>query len=868
MSQPRSTQPTVCTHCGLTVPSGLIVAGAEHQFCCTGCRTVFEAIRGYGLQRYYHLQAGNPGKPSPARPTGRAYAELDDREFLDAHAPIVAPDLRCTDMYLEGIHCSACVWLVEKLPRVATGVVESRLDMRRALLRVVWEDSKVSLSHIARTLDSLGYTPHAGRDSTGRELRRRDDRNLLVRVAIAGAGAGNVMLLAFALYGGSFHGMEHEYGSLFRWMSMGIGLVVLLWPGSLFFRGAWAALRTRTAHLDLPIAIALSAGTIAGTVNTLLDRGEIYFDSLTSLVFLLLVGRYIQRRFERRAADAVNLLFSLTPSFARLREGSDTREVPIEALKLEQIVEVRPGESFPADGEVFEGQSSVDMALLTGESRPVPVCATDKIFAGAINIERPLLTKVTALGRQTRVGKLLTLMEECARRRAPIVRLADRMAGYFTVGAIALFVVTWAGWQFIDARRAVNNALSLLIVTCPCGLGLATPFAVAVALGRAARSSILVKGGEVLERLVPSKFARGTVFLDKTGTLTEPGLAVVAWHGDQSIRDPVATLESQVSHPIARAIAVAPDPTQPEEPSGSSQILEFQSTPQGVQGQIDGKQFTIGSESFVCQSRIVDSSTSIPDLAGDEACLVPACPAANREESALSSSLVEARLFPQAIAPDWAIAARRDTTSKCLTPVWVSVDGVVSAVIGVGSRLRDDATKTIQGLREAGLKVVILSGDDPNTVTNLGNQLGVLPEDCCGGLSPEDKLRIVQAAATQGPTFMVGDGVNDAAALSAASVGIAVHGGAEASLAAADVYLGRPGIGVLTELLDGSRRTLSVIRRCLGVSLGYNLVAAALATTGIINPLIAAILMPLASFTVLGIAFGSRSFPVTKGNAS
>ncbi len=294
-SNQGSTRTTACNHCGLVVPSGLVVADAELQFCCAGCRVVYAAINAHGLERYYQLQQGDPGKPSPARPTGRAYAELDDRAFLDAHAPLVAPGLRSTELYLEGIHCSACVWLVEKLPRVAPGVIESRLDMRRALVKVVWEEGKSNLSSIARTLDSLGYTPHAGRDSSSRALRQREDRNLLVRIAIAGAGAGNVMLLAFALYGGSFHGMEHEYSSLFRWMSMAIGLTVLLWPGSLFFRGAWAALRTRTAHLDLPIAIGLAAGTVAGTVNTLLDRGEIYFDSLTSLVFLLLVGRYIQR---------------------------------------------------------------------------------------------------------------------------------------------------------------------------------------------------------------------------------------------------------------------------------------------------------------------------------------------------------------------------------------------------------------------------------------------------------------------------------------------------------------------------------------------------------------------------------------------
>jgi len=810
----------LCTHCGLGVPKGLVVDNAEQQFCCAGCRTVFEAIRAHGLDRYYRMQKDAPGTTRPAQPTGRAYSELDDREFLDTHAPRVGPGLRSTELYLEGIHCSACVWLVERLPRVAEGVLESRLDMRRALVKVVWEDNKVQLSHIARTLDSLGYTPHADRDSGSRERRKREDRSLLVRIAIAGAGAGNVMLLAFALYGGSFHGMEHEYSSLFRWMSLLIGLTVLLWPGSLFFRGAWAALRTRTAHLDLPIAIGLGAGATGGTINTLLDRGEIYFDSLTSLVFLLLVGRYIQRRLERRAADAVELLFSLTPSFARVRASGQTREVPIEALKLEDVVEVLPGESFPADGEVVDGDSSVDLALLTGESRPVPVRVTDRVFAGAINVDRPLLSKVTALGRETRIGKLLNLMEECAARKAPIVQLADRIAGYFTVASLGLFVATLIGWHLIDPKRAVDNAVSLLIVACPCGLGLATPFAVSVALGRAARNSILVKGGEVLEILEKVARERGTVFLDKTGTLTEPGLAVVEWHGDTSIRQSVAALESMVSHPIARAIAAELQEASDQPP----RVKLLHSTRHGITGEADGKTVIVGSEAYVLRTAPGEPEATLPT------------------------------------APEWATLARHGLTSKGLTPVWVSLDNVVIAVIGVGSRLRDDATQTLQRLRARGLLPVILSGDDPETVRHIGELLEVLPKDCHGGLSPEDKLRIVQQSTKGRSAIMVGDGVNDAAALSAASVGIAVQGGAEASLAAADVYLGRPGIGVLVELLEGSTRTMGIIRRCLRVSLAYNIVAATLAITGVINPLMAAILMPLASFTVLGIALGSKTF--------
>jgi Cu2+-exporting ATPase len=815
--------PPACAHCGLPVPAGLIDPDAGEQFCCAGCRTVRAAIESCGLGQYYGLKDGVV--TPPARPSGRAYAELDDVELLARHAPVVAPGLRTVELRLEGVHCSACVWLLEKLPRVLPGVMEARLDLRQALLRVTWAEATQSLSHIARTLDGFGYRPHVGRDPEARRTRQREDRRFLVRIGIAGAGAGNVMLLAFALYGGHFHGMEGEWSRLFRWASLLIGLVVLFGPGAVFLRGAFAAVRTRSAHLDLPIGIGLLAGAVAGTINTLLDRGEIYFDSLTGLVFLLLVGRFVQRRFERRAADAVETLFSLTPGFARRRQGAELHEVPIDALAAGDVVEVRPGESFPADGLVSEGDSAMNLALLTGESRPLPVRSGDAVYAGAVNVGGGLAVRITTTGRATRVGKLLALVEEAGRRKAPIVQLADRWAGWFTVAAIALSLGTLVAWLFIDPAHAIDHAVSLLIVSCPCGLGLATPFAVSVALGRAARAGIMIKGGEVLEKLARARTASPTLFLDKTGTLTEERLAVVAWHEAPDgvpvgLRGWVARLEAQASHPIAYAFAAeagqANESSEVDESGEGARPSLLAAHANGLEGRVRGQTLLVGSARFVSER-----------LRG---------------------------------LPPWAEATGRLLTSVALTPVWVALAGRLAAVAGVGGRLRADAKATVADFRRRGMRVAILSGDHPETVRAVGVDLGLPPASCHGGLAPEDKVAAVAAAAAEGPVVMVGDGVNDAAALAAATVGIAVHGGAEASLAAADAYLGRPGVAPLTALFVGAERTLAVIRRCLLVSFAYNVVAAALAVTGVVNALQAAVLMPLASFTVLGLALWLRTF--------
>lgn len=770
-------------------------------------------IHGCGLDRFYRLRETGDYESTPARTTDHRYAEFDDPAFVERYQQqLESPDQRAVELYLEGIHCAACVWLVEKLPQVVPGVVEARLDLRKSLVRIRWNDEEVRLSRIAQTLDSLGYPPHPARDARSRALRRQEDHRFLIRLGVAGACAGNVMTLAFALYGGVFTGIEAQYSNLFRWTSMGFGVVSLAWPGSLFFRGAWAALRTRTAHLDLPITLALLVGGLAGTINAIRGAGEIYFDSLTMLVFLLLLGRWIQRRQQRWSADAVELLFSLVPTSARRVEDGQVRHVPIEAVAPGDVLEVRAGDSVPSDGTVIDGRSTVDQSLLTGESQPVPVAEQGVLHAGTINLAARLLLRVDSVGSETRVGKLMELVEECSRRRAPIVQFADRVAGWFVLVVLGLAMATFAIWLWLDPPRAVDHAVALLIVTCPCALGLATPLAVTVALGRAARRRILIKGGEVLELLA----GRGRMVLDKTGTLTIGRSSLVAWHGDRSARSYVAALERHSSHPIAQALTagIAPEmdrDLETYEVTGVKQRLGA-----GMTGRVDDRRVTVGTASY---------------------------------------------LQSFGVSIDGEFDRVRTEAAKAGTPhVLVAIDGRCAAVAVFDDCLRDDAAQSVADLQRHGWRVSILSGDHRDVVWQVGERLGLSREDVHGDATPEEKVAYVEAASEQQRVVMVGDGVNDAAALSAATVGIAVHGGAEASLAAADVYLNRPGLSAIAELLGAARATLRTIHRSLAISLAYNSIAASLAMAGLIGPLVAAILMPISSFTVLALAFFSPTF--------
>ena len=786
-----------CTHCDGAVPAGLVRAAAPHQFCCAGCATAFAVLHQHGLDGYYGLAER---RERPVLPTGRSYEEFDHSAFHELYVRRATDGLSRVDLYLEGIHCASCVWLVERLPLVLPGVVRAELNVRRALARVEWDDAAVPLSEVARSLDRLGYAAHPFRGVRAEAVRRREERAMLGRIGVAGAIAINVMLAALALYSGWFGGIEREYERLFRWVSLGLTTVALAWPGRVFFTGALAALRTRALHMDVPIAIALAVGLARGAVNTVRDAGPIYFDGLATLVFALLAGRYLQQRGQRFAADAAELLHALAPTAARVVDGGRVRELPASALLPGMLLDVRAGDSFAADGVVDAGDSTVDLALLTGESRPVRAAAGDAVYAGTLNLAAPLRVRVTRAGESSRLAAILRQAEEGGRRRAPVVLLANRLAGRFAAVVLLLSAATLALWWPAGPSAAADHAIALLIVTCPCALALATPLAVSVAVGRAARGGILVKGGDVVEQLARP----GVLLLDKTGTVTQARTALEWWEGPAWVRSLVLGLEAGSPHPLAEGFRRAWPDVAPAAVERASHELGG-----GVAGEVGGRAVVVGSPRFVLAR--ARGGLSIP---------------------------IEAPL----------------------TPVLVAVDGEVVAAAGFGDPLRPDAAAAVGRLRELGWRVRLLSGDAPEVVAGVARRLGLDGADAIGGASPEEKLRVVERLARTERVVMVGDGVNDAAAIAAASVGVAVHGGAEASLATADVYLARPGLAALVQLVEGAARTMRVIRRNVLFSLVYNVVGATLAIAGRLDPLIAAVLMPASSLTVVLASWRSTTF--------
>ena len=802
--------PAECAHCGLPTNTS-----AQPAFCCHGCRGAYELIHGWGLDAFYDLR--DPSHVNPSNPTSDdSFLVFDDEEYLGNSAPQTQTDgLLQTELTVMGLHCAACAWLIESVAARTPGWKSTRVHMHNHTLKLVFDAEKIQLSEIAGLLHRLGYEllpKHATEDSS----YLLQNRKLLIQIAIAGFCAVNAMWIAVALYAGDATGLAQSHRTFLRWIGTGLGVTAVAFPGRTFFIGAAASLRSRTPHMDLPVALGLLVGSAAGLLSILLGHGEIYFDSLAVLVFLLLIGRWVQFRQQHRAAQSVDLMLRVTPRHA-LRVDSDGQcsTVLSERLQVDDIVRVPAGESFPADGIIVRGTSLLDRSLLTGESRPVRCTVGEEVEAGVVNVQSEIDMRVTETGKDSRIGRVMQLVEEASSARTPIVQLADRIGGVFVIVVTALAIATFTWWLQFDWRSAASNATALLIVACPCALALATPLAIAVTLAKSARRKIFIRDGSAIGRLTK----RGILWFDKTGTLTHGRPRAVLAYGDTEAIGMAAGIEATCHHPIADAICAEAERRELDrflEPHGVEVGVG------GILGVLGDRHVFIGNQDFMEQHNIVMDS--------DFDAAVQACLANDR------------------------------------SPVIIAVDGVAMTVMAVEDSLRPDAANTIESLRRSGWQVGILSGDHTKIVTRVGSKLGIPVELCHGELSPEEKLNMIRSKpAGMTTTVMVGDGANDAAALAAADVGIAVRGGAEVSLRAAPVFIASGRLSSIDSLFAAAKRSTRLIHFAMATSLLYNVIAVLLAMGGHISPLVAAILMPISSVTVLSLCL---AWPIYSGISS
>lgn len=815
-TEPAPTKPAAqaCLHCGLPVPTLLVKAHDSHQFCCAGCEAVWTVLNQCGLEEYYRLrETYQSQQPRPAKVSGKSFDYLDNPDFLSRYSQgNTQGGIRFT-FYLEGVHCVACSWLVEKVLIEREGAAFASLNIGKAVVEIVFDPTRVKLSALASALDRLGYTPHVLGTESVTENVRKETRKLMARMGIAGACAGNIMLLAISSYFGEYSGMDSNVASLFRWISLGLALPAVTYSAWPFYKGAWSGLRHRALHMDLPISLGIIAAFAMSLTATILERGEVYFDSVSMLVFLLLAGRLVLNRAGRWAADSAENLLRLEAKTARKIEQGRPIVIPLSEVEVNDKLQVLPAETVPVDGIVIEGTGYIMQAHLTGESVPISVAPGDTIYAGSVVVIAPIVIMATQVGEATRLHQLAVLMSNAATRRAPLTALTDRIAGYFVAAVLLMTTITAAYWWFRDPSHALWNAAAMLVVTCPCALGLATPIALAVAMGRAARNGIFIRGADGIERLASIEH----VILDKTGTLTAGELSLAEQHyvttdkvEQQEILLAVATIEAQSGHIFARAFAPYYLAHLTTAGSSAEQATSIETTPgKGVSGYIQGDRFAVGSELFMEQ---ID-------------CIVPDS-------------------FEQ-----YAQRATNSGHSIC----YVARDHQVVALFVLADKANKKSLTAIQELKQMGLTVELLSGDSPASTLHTAQTLDITTFR--GGVSPEQKLERVQEILAQNKKVaMVGDGINDSAALSAATVGVSAAGAADIARNAADVFVSGRGPDAIAEAIRRARHALKIVKINIAIGIAYNIVGATLAITGHVSPLTAAILMPLSSLTVLWIA--------------
>ena len=789
--------PADCFHCGLPVAAGsrweVAIDGTAQPMCCPGCAAVAQGIVDAGCLDYYRTRTAygtRAGDEALVPPELALYDEQQAAEGADG-------DVADAVYTVEGIQCAACVWLIERRLARLPGVREAEMNVATERLSVRWSTAACKPSDILQALRQVGYTAYPYDAERHGEQLEKARKKLFRQLFIAGLSMMQVMMYAVPVYMADDGTMDASMTALMHWSSLLLTLPAVLYSAQPFFRGAWNNLKQGMPGMDVPVALGIAAA-FAGSVWALVSgKGDVYFDSVTMFIFLLLGSRYLELAARRKAAHALGKLQHALPASALRMAGypinRTTEMVAAGALREGDTIVVQPGEALAADGVIVEGSTELDLALLTGESRAQPRTVGDEVPGGAVNAGQAIVLRVARGARESTLSRLVALVERAGQGKPQLAQWADRVAAWFVVALLALTVAVFIGWQFADPSRAWEVAVAVLVVSCPCALSLATPTALAAATDRLVRRGVLVVQPHVLETL-----HRAThVIFDKTGTLTEgkPVVRAVDTFGAgnrERCLQVAAALEASSAHPLGAAIRGA----------AGAHALHAQDVDsvngQGIEGSVGGVVYRLGRASFVAA------------LAGP----VPAG------------------------APEG------------VTPVRLGTSAGVLARIDLADGLREDAAALVRQFRQAGKEVVLLSGDEQGVTARVAAELGIAR--AIGGRLPAEKLAFVQELQAGGAVVaMVGDGINDAAVLSAADVSFAMGSGAALAQLNADCVLLAGKLAALGDTLSTAARTLAVVRQNLWWASIYNVVAIPAAAFGLLNPWMAGIGMSLSSAVVV-----------------
>ncbi|BBP02167.1 heavy metal translocating P-type ATPase [Sulfuriferula nivalis] len=793
---------TSCYHCGQTIPPKIDyrvkIAGHEHGMCCRGCQAVAQSIVDNGLEAYYQSRTAMPASGQEVLPDEIKKLALYDHPDIQRSFVIVSGEnAKEAVLILEGITCAACVWLNERHIRQLDGVISVEVNYASHRARVAWDERKINLSTILKEIQLLGYNAHPYNAHQADKLRKTKHKKDLQRIAIAGIASAQVMMLAVGLYAGAWYGMTQDIMELLRWFSMMLTIPVATFAAMPFYRSAWSGIKSGHLNMDVPVALAIITAFLGSVWVTVFGGAHVYYDTIGMFTLFLLATRLLETGAREKSVEAAENLLKLQPAMAmRIKDGQQSY-VPVMELMPDDLILVKSGEAMAADGIVVEGESTADESLLTGESRAIIKVHGSGVIAGSVNLDSPLVIRVTGVGEDTVLAGIVRLVDKAQAEKPKIAQLADKVAAWFTWGLLLFALAVGVVWLLIDHTRAFEIVLSVLVVTCPCALSLAVPAALAAAGSHLIKKGILVLRGHAMETLAHVTH----VVFDKTGTLTvgHPVIVDIRVFADISIEESLkiaASLEQISEHPLARAFVHKVEATELYPVINATNVAG-----QGIAAEISGVSYTIGNQGYALASK----AYAITDL---------------------------------------------QINSEQATLVWLCDATRVIAVFALADDLRVDAKMAVEQLQSRGISVSILSGDAPQAVEYVARQLGVT--DFLSQQRPQDKFDQLKRLQAQGAVVaMVGDGVNDAPVLSGAQVSFAMGTGTDVASQSSDVVLLSSKLTDVVAALDMGKNTLVVMRQNLIWAVVYNLTALPFAAMGYVSPWLAALGMSLSSLIVV-----------------
>ncbi len=775
-----------CFHCGLPAPANIRypILGEPRVFCCYGCQAVAQTIHAEGLGHFYQFREAASSK---ADATAEDYTAFD---LADVQRDFVFPQgtLQKAHLFLPDIRCAACVWLIEKTLEPLAGVQEVKVNASNQNMSVVFDPSILLLSELLSRLSCIGYPPQPLLAQSQQAQWQHQNKDDLLRLGVAGIGMMQAGMVAVALHAGEIQGIEWQWQQLLRWVSLLLTIPIILYSAKPFFRNALRALSVGQLNMDVPVSLALSLAFLASAYATVSAQGHVYFDSVAMFTFFLLLGRYLEKRARYQNFNARIKRFNTLPMVATRLSG-DTREtLSLRQVSVGDTLWVPPGAVVPCDGWLCNGSGEVDEALLTGESSTVLKAPGDFLMAGTTNGSTAITLSVSAVGQETQLAQIERMMDDAQLQRPKLVTLTDRMASKFV--AVVLIVACLVGcvWLWVAPQKALWVVISVLVVTCPCALSLATPAALTAAINRLRSLGLLVTGDKALEAI----HSVDTVVFDKTGTLTEGCLQldeviVLGNFDSNSVVEIAASLERHVAHPIAKAF----------DSVHCRQLADnvISEVGAGVEGWIKGQVYRFGKPAFAFPA-------ATPDYPG---------------------------------VGLWLLLAS---------------DSAPMAWFKLSDRIREGALDTVRRLQQKGLHCLVMSGDRQENVDALLD--GVTGVVGYGALLPQDKLTQVAELQRQGRhLLMVGDGINDAPVLAMADTSIAMGSATEFAQNKADCILLKNELSGVLSLFQVGARVRAIIFQNLAWAVGYNLTALPLAALGWIPPWAAALGMSASSLIVV-----------------